>query len=163
MICIHLRSWKVDNKNHRHQSDEVISDLVLDRDPRRYLERAPKMQMNRSFWNWTWNGRGVQPNLLYFGHVLRGNTCHLAHMVMEGAMEDTRSRDALQGNGGWTTFWNGAFKPTKNARCWHKIGTVGERCPGSSHYHCHRTSSENHTLRWREDPVFDRLICQLNY
>jgi len=49
----------------------------------------------------------------------------LAVMVMEGVVEGTR----LKRNHGFTTFGNGVVKPTRNARCRHKIGTVREYFP----------------------------------
>jgi len=84
--------------------------------------------------------RVAQLTLQYFGLVVKGSAGELALMVMEGATKGTRSR-VLQGNSGWITFRNEAGKPTRNARCWHKIGTVGERCPGSGHYICRGISS----------------------
>jgi len=73
--------------------------------------------------------RVAQLKLKYFGHVMRGSAGELTLMLMEG----TRLRGAPR-KSRWITFRNGVVKPTRNARCWHKIGTDGERCPGSGYY-----------------------------
>jgi len=70
-----------------------------------------------------------------------------------------RRNQVLQGNGGWITFRNEAVKPTRNARCWHKIGTVGERCPGSDHY-LSRSLLEERTLRRRSSCSLKPNSCQ---
>jgi len=77
--------------------------------------------------------RSAQLKLQYSGHVGRGSAGELALMLMEGPWKEP-GRGVLQGNSGWITFRNGAVKPTRNAGCWHKLGTVGERCPGSGRY-----------------------------
>jgi len=77
--------------------------------------------------------RVAQLKLQYFGHVVRGSAGELALVVMEGTMDGTRPRAATK-NSSRITVRNGVVKPNKNARCWRKIGTVGERCPGSGHY-----------------------------
>jgi len=64
----------------------------------------------------------------------------------------------LQGNGGWITFRNEAVKPTRNARCWQKIGTVGKRRPGSDHYLSRNRLEERRLLYEEEAAVVKRPI-----
>jgi len=71
----------------------------------------------------------AQLKLQYFCRVVKGSADELVLMMMEGIRPRGAPRKQRS-----ITLRNKAVKPTRNARCWHKIGTVGERCSGSGHY-----------------------------